>query len=38
MNLRRFLSDVNCSRVGVIVFEGCDDERRVFLWHVKFHA
>jgi len=29
---------LNCARVGVVVFEGCDDERSIFIWHVEFHA
>ena len=33
-----FILAMNGTRVGGVVFEGCDDERSVFIWHVEFHV
>ena len=33
-----FVLAMNGTRVGVVVFEGRDDERSIFVWHVEFHA
>ena len=33
-----FILAMNGTRVGVVVFEGRDDERSIFVWHVEFHA